>query len=64
MFDGDTSHELNDIEISSTDVLNKILILKNGKAPGDDVIRHGQFTHGLDLVGSEEKNFEKSNSVQ
>jgi len=38
MFNGHTSQELNDIVVTSTDVLNKIMKLKNGKSPGNDNI--------------------------
>ena len=38
VFNGNTSHELNDIVVTSTDVLNKIMKLQKGKSPGNDNI--------------------------
>ena len=39
VFSGDSSHSLSEIKITSNYVLNKIIKLKDGKAPGDDGIR-------------------------
>ena len=39
VLNGDSSRPLNEIKITSNDVLNKIIKLKDGKAPGDDGIR-------------------------
>jgi len=38
VLNGDSSRPLNEIKITSNDVLNKIIKLKDGKAPGDDGI--------------------------
>jgi len=38
VFSGDSSHSLSEIKITSNYVLNKIIKLKDGKAPGDDGI--------------------------
>ena len=35
-FNGENSHLLSTVQITSDDVYNKIIKLKDGKAPGDD----------------------------
>ena len=35
-FNGENSHLLSTVQITSNDVYNKIIKLKDGKAPGDD----------------------------